>query len=286
MPPDTSTKTGTDLAVRLLAWYDLNRRRLPWRSLPGQPVDAYRVWLSEIMLQQTTVAVVGGYFEKFVGQWPDVAALAGASDDAVLRMWAGLGYYARARNLIRTARTVAARPGGAFPDTVKELKVLPGIGDYTAAAIAAIAFGRPVAAVDGNAERVMARRFAVDEPLPRAKKPLGALAQSLVPAARPGDFAQALMDLGATVCTPRRPKCGACPWASDCRALAGGLVETLPKKLPKKPRPTRYGVVFVVSNSKGAVLVRTRPPVGLLGGMAEFPSTQWLQTPPEEGAVQ
>lgn len=279
-PPDTSTKTGADLAARLLDWYDLNRRRLPWRAAPGQPVDPYRVWLSEIMLQQTTVVVVGGYFEKFLNQWPDVAALAGAADDAVLRMWAGLGYYARARNLIRTARAVAARPGGAFPDTVKELKALPGIGDYTAAAIAAIAFGRPVAAVDGNAERVMARLFAVAEPVPRAKKQLGALAQSLVPAARPGDFAQALMDLGATVCTPRKPKCGACPWAGDCRALATGQAEILPRKLPKKPRPIRYGVVFFVSNDDGAVLMRTRPPKGLLGGMAEFPSTQWLAARP------
>ncbi|MHA1523308.1 MAG: A/G-specific adenine glycosylase [Alphaproteobacteria bacterium] len=285
-PIDNPSGANADLAARLLAWWDVHRRHLPWRAALGQAADPYAVWLSEIMLQQTGVVVVKDYFEKFVARWPTVAALAGASEGDVLRMWAGLGYYARARNLVRTARLVAARPGGAFPDTVAELKALPGIGDYTSAAIGAIAFGRQAAAMDGNAERVMARLYGVGEPLPRAKKHLGKLAQELVPARRPGDFAQSLMDLGATVCKPRRPDCAKCPWARDCRALATGQTGELPRKSPKKPRPTRYGVVFFVSNDDGAVLVRDRPSKGLLGGLAEFPSTPWQATRPSNANAQ
>ncbi|HJU17036.1 MAG TPA: A/G-specific adenine glycosylase, partial [Stellaceae bacterium] len=212
----------------LLAWYDRHRRDLPWRAPPGGRPDPYRVWLSEIMLQQTTVTAVAPYFDRFTARWPDISALAAAPLDAVLQEWQGLGYYARARNLHACARMVAARHGGLFPADPAALSALPGIGAYTAAAIAAIAFGRPVAAVDGNAERVLARLYGVGEPLPAARTHLKTLAAALVPRDRPGDFAQALMDLGATICTPRRPRCVLCPWRTGCVAAAAGIAEALP----------------------------------------------------------
>jgi A/G-specific adenine glycosylase len=263
----------------LLAWYDRHRRALPWRSPPGEPADPYRVWLSEIMLQQTTVVTVAPYFDRFVARWPDIRALAAASLDEVLHEWQGLGYYARARNLHACARVVVEHHGGHFPEHPEQLRALPGIGDYTAAAIAAIAFDRPLAAVDGNVERVVARLFTVSEPLPQAKPKLRALATELVPEQRAGDFAQALMDLGATLCTPRRPRCVLCPWCSACSAAAAGIAESLPARLAKPERPLRYGVVFWLSRDDGAVLLRRRPEKGLLGGMIELPSTPWREMP-------
>jgi A/G-specific adenine glycosylase len=263
----------------LLAWYDRHRRSLPWRAAPGMPPDPYRVWLSEIMLQQTTVAAVGPYFDRFVARWPDISALAAASLDEILRAWQGLGYYARARNLYACAGTVAERHGGAFPTERAALRTLPGIGDYTAAAIAAIAFDRRVAAVDGNVERVVARLYAVGEPLPAVKKRLKALAAALVPERRAGDFAQAMMDLGATICTPRRPRCVLCPWREACAAAASGQPEALPAPTEKPDRPLRYGVAFWLIRADGAVLLRRRPEKGLLGGMIEIPSTPWRTVP-------
>jgi A/G-specific adenine glycosylase len=263
----------------LLAWYDRHRRDLPWRAPPGCPADPYRVWLSEIMLQQTTVAAVGPYFERFVARWPNVAALAAASLDDVLQEWQGLGYYARARNLHACARVVAARHGGVFPPKLSELRGLPGIGGYTAAAIAAIAFDHRVAAVDGNVERVVARLYAVGEPVSVAKPRLQALATVLVPERRAGDFAQAMMDLGATICTPRRPRCVLCPWRTACAAAAQGIAHALPTPTGKPERPLRYGVAFWITRPDGAVLLRRRPEKGLLGGMIEIPSTPWRTEP-------
>jgi len=263
----------------LLAWYDRQRRDLPWRSPPGERPDPYRVWLSEIMLQQTTVATVGPYFDRFVARWPDIRALAAASLDEVLHLWQGLGYYARARNLHACARAVVDRHGARFPDDPRQLRALPGIGDYTAAAIAAIAFDRPLAAVDGNVERVVARLFAERAPLPGAKLRLKALAAALVPTARAGDFAQAMMDLGAVICTPRRPRCMLCPWRGDCAAAAIGIADSLPLQAEKPERPLRHGVAFWLSRGDGAVLLRRRPDAGLLGGMIELPSTPWRAAP-------
>lgn len=264
----------------LLAWYDENARQLPWRVPPGavQRADPYHVWLSEIMLQQTTVAAVKPYFTAFLARWPTVAALAEAADADVMAAWAGLGYYARARNLLACARVVAAQ-GGQFPQTEAELRTLPGIGPYTAAAIAAIAFNQPATVVDGNVERVIARRFAVRSPLPGAKPELTALAATLTPSHRPGDYAQAMMDLGATICTPRSPKCTACPWQDRCIARAQGIAETLPAKTPKAPRPTRHGIAYAAFNAAGEVVLETRPPKGLLGGMLALPSTDWSTNP-------
>jgi A/G-specific adenine glycosylase len=270
-----------DLSTPLLAWYDLNRRRLPWRALPGDAPDAYRVWLSEIMLQQTTVRAVEGYFLAFTRRWPTIADLAAASLDDVLRAWAGLGYYARARNLHRCARDIVARHGGRFPETLEGLERLPGVGPYTAAAIAAIVFGVPVAAVDGNVERVVSRLFAVTRTLPAAKPDIRAAAASLVPAERPGDHAQAMMDLGALVCTPRAPGCRCCPLADGCLARRTGIETTLPRKAPRLERPVRYGTAFWAGSRDGAVLMRRRPERGLLGGMMEFPSTDWLADAPD-----
>ncbi|HEX3884219.1 MAG TPA: A/G-specific adenine glycosylase [Stellaceae bacterium] len=266
----------------LLDWYDRHRRDLPWRAPPGRRPDPYRVWLSEIMLQQTTVYTVGPYFDRFVARWPDVFALAAASLDDVLVEWQGLGYYARARNLHRCARAVAEGDGGVFPDTVEGLRELPGIGAYTAAAIAAIAFDRRAAAVDGNVERVVARAYAVTEPLPGCKPRLRALAETLVPPRRAGDFAQAAMDLGATICTPRRPRCVLCPWRDDCAAARAGIAETLPARAEKPERPLRHGTVFWLTRPDGAVLLRRRPEEGLLGGMIEVPSTPWRASPWED----
>jgi len=262
----------------MLDWYDRHRRSLPWRAEPGHPSDPYAVWLSEIMLQQTTVATVGPYFGAFTARWPRVEDLASASLDAVLHAWQGLGYYARARNLHACARVVADRFGGRFPDTEEGLRQLPGIGAYTAAAIAAIAFDRPATVVDGNVERVMARLFAVETPLPDAKPELRAHAETLTPAHRPGDYAQAVMDLGATVCTPRKPRCVLCPWMTSCRARAAGDPERLPAKRPKAERPVRRGVAFWLVRPDGAILLRRRPESGLLGGMMEVPSTPWRDT--------
>ncbi|MSP89731.1 MAG: A/G-specific adenine glycosylase [Alphaproteobacteria bacterium] len=263
------------IARPLLAWYDRHRRRLPWRAPPGETPDPYRVWLSEIMLQQTTVAAVGPYFERFFARWPDVSALAEAPVEDVMRAWAGLGYYARARNLHACARTVAAEHGGQFPTDEAGLRALPGIGPYTAAAIAAIAFDRRATAVDGNIERVIARLFALATPLPRVKPELRRLAATLAPARRCGDYTQAMMDLGATVCTSRAPKCPICPLARMCAARAGGLAEDLPRRAPKPVRPLRHGIAFWAIAPDGAVLLRRRPARGLLGGMMEVPSTDW-----------
>jgi A/G-specific adenine glycosylase len=264
----------TALAQRLLDWYDRHRRDLPWRAKPGEQPNPYRVWLSEIMLQQTTVAAVTPYFLRFTARFPTLDALADAELDAVLAAWQGLGYYARARHLHKTARLVAAS-GGRFPDTAEALRRLPGIGAYTAAAIAAIAFDRREAALDANVERVMARLDAVETPLPAAKQELRARAQSLVPASRAGDFAQALMDLGATLCTPRNPRCLLCPWTAACLAHRRGMADALPRKPAKAPRPLRFGIAYFLIDSSGAVLLRRRPERGLLGGMMEIPSTDW-----------
>ncbi len=263
----------------LLAWYDRHRRDMPWRAAPGRPPDPYRVWLSEIMLQQTTVATVGPYFDRFVARFPDIHALAAASLDEVLHAWQGLGYYARARNLHACARAVVETHDGQFPNDPALLRALPGIGDYTAAAIAAIAFERPVAAVDGNVERVVARLFAERTPLPSGRKRLRALAATLVPERRAGDFAQAMMDLGAVLCTPRAPRCVLCPWRAECAATALGIAEELPAQAEKPERPLRHAIAFWLTRADGAVLLRRRPERGLLGGMIELPSTDWREAP-------
>jgi A/G-specific adenine glycosylase len=275
----------------LLAWYDRNRRRLPWRAPPGEAADPYRVWLSEIMLQQTTVKTVGPYFEKFLARWPDIDAMATASLDDVLRMWAGLGYYLRARNLHACAVTVRRDHGGAFPDTEEGLRALPGIGPYTAAAIAAIAFGRRAMPVDGNIERVVSRLFAMEEPLPKAKPRIRELAATLLceicsgdGKSRAGDSAQALMDLGATICTPKKPACALCPLGDDCVARLRGDQEAFPRKTPKKAGELRRGAAFVVRRGDD-LLVRTRPAKGLLGGMTEVPTSLWLAAQDDAAAL-
>jgi A/G-specific adenine glycosylase len=262
-------------AEALLAWYDRHRRALPWRVAAGERPDPYRVWLSEIMLQQTTVRAVAPYYGRFLARWGDVRALAAAPLDDVLKAWAGLGYYARARNLHACARAVVERHGGAFPHSEAELRALPGIGAYTAAAIAAIAFDAPASPVDGNIERVVARLFAVEAPLPGAKPELRRLARALTPQQRAGDFAQAMMDLGATVCTPKKPACALCPWNDGCAAFARGNAEAFPRRVPKREGALRRGAAFVAHRADGLVLVRTRPAKGLLGGMTEVPTTEW-----------
>ncbi len=264
-------------AAALLRWYDRHRRVLPWRALPGERPDPYRVWLSEVMLQQTTVTAVAPYFARFTTRWPSVRALAQAPLDDVLKLWAGLGYYARARNLHSCAKLVAGRHGGHFPDSEAELAALPGIGPYTAAAIAAIAFSARTAAIDGNAERVLARYFAVEEKLPTAKPRMRRLVDGLLPATRSGDFAQALMDLGATICTPKKPACGLCPWAQDCLARRRGDPETFPRKARKRQGHLRRGAAFVLKRADNAILLRRRAPDGLLGGMIEVPTTEWTR---------
>lgn len=267
-------------AADLLAWYDRHHRRLPWRVSPpeqtqGVVADPYRVWLSEIMLQQTTVAAVKSYFEAFTARWPRVGDLAAADEAEVMKAWAGLGYYSRARNLHACAKAVVAEHGGRFPGSEDALRALPGIGAYTAAAIAAIAFDRKATVVDGNVERVVARIFAVEEEMPAAKPALRKLAATLTPEVRPGDFAQATMDLGATICTPKKPACALCPWTASCRARALGIAETLPMRAAKTARPERVGVCHVAVRADGAVLLRRRPPKGLLGGMSEPPGGDW-----------
>ncbi len=261
-----------EIAAAVLAWYDRHRRSLPWRAPPGVPPDPYVVWLSEIMLQQTRVEAVKPYFENFLRRWPNVAALAAAPLEAVMQQWAGLGYYSRARSLYACAQAIVAEHGGNFPTSEAALRALPGIGRYTAAAIAAIAFGQKAAAVDGNVERVLARLEALDVPLPAAKPLLAEKAARLVPDERPGDFAQAMMDLGATICTPRRPACGICPLHLRCSAAAQTMPEDWPRKTPKATRPHRRGAAFVLRRGD-LLLLRKRPPRGLLGGMTEFPST-------------
>jgi A/G-specific adenine glycosylase len=263
-----------DAAV-LLVWYDRHRRVLPWRALPGATPDPYRVWLSEIMLQQTTVRAVAPFYARFLARFPSIDTLAAAPLDEVLKAWAGLGYYARARHLHACARAVVADHNGRFPDTEKGLRALPGIGSYTAAAIAAIAFDRRASPVDGNIERVIARLYRVEEPLPAAKPVIRRLAETLTPARRPGDFAQALMDLGATICTPREPACILCPWNGACGARRLGAAELYPRKAPKVEGRLRRGAAFVAVRRDGFVLLRTRPATGLLGGMTEVPTTAW-----------
>lgn len=277
---------GPDTVAALLSWYDAEKRDLPWRSTRRKKSDPYRVWLSEIMLQQTTVKAVIPYFERFTARWPTVGDLAAASLDDVLAMWAGLGYYSRARNLKKCADAVVADHGGAFPSSEEGLRALPGIGPYTAAAIAAIAFGQKATPVDGNIERVIARLFAVRQPMPAAKTEIKRLAATLTPSRRAGDFAQAMMDLGASICSPRRPSCLMCPVQQDCAAHAAGLEEALPYKSAKMERPNRHGVAFVVLREDGSVLLRQRAEAGLLGGMLEVPSTPWGdRLPPIEEAL-
>ncbi|MCI2394610.1 A/G-specific adenine glycosylase [Aliiroseovarius sediminis] len=268
----------------LLAWYDRHARELPWRVGPadraaGVVPDPYAVWLSEIMLQQTTVAAVRDYFTRFMTLWPTVEALADADDDRVMGEWAGLGYYARARNLLKCARVVAQM--GAFPRTRAALEELPGIGPYTSAAIAAIAYDLPETVVDGNVERVMSRVFQIETPLPDAKPEMKQRAASLTPDARPGDYAQAVMDLGATICTPKSPACGICPWNRHCQARAAGVQATLPARAPKTPKPTRYGVAYLARRTDGLWLVERRPEKGLLGGMFGWPGADWGDTATE-----
>ena len=273
-----------DPAAALLTWYDTHRRVLPWRALKGRRADPYHVWLSEIMLQQTTVQAVAGYYRKFLARWPTVAALAEAPLDDVLAAWAGLGYYARARNLHKCAVEVAQHRGGKFPGTAAELKALPGIGAYTAGAIAAIAFDQREAAMDANAERVAARYSAMDEPFPGGKVRLRALGQSWVPEKRAGDFAQALMDLGSAICTVKRPACANCPIAKGCRARELGIQETLPIKAPKMERPLKRGAAFVAVKA-GAVLLVKRPDKGLLASMLEPPLGPWTEKFPKRDAA-
>ena len=268
-------------AASLLRWYDRHRRTMPWRAGPGESADPYHVWLSEIMLQQTTVAAVGPYFRRFLERFPTVDALAAAPVDTVMEAWAGLGYYARARNLHACAKAVTAL--GAFPRDVAGLRALPGVGAYTAAAVASIAFGVPVVPVDGNVERVTARLFAIDTPLPAARPLVAAAAARLGSdrdaAARPSDFTQALFDLGATVCTPRNPACALCPWRDPCLGRQGGDPARLPVKASKRARPVRFGAVFWVLDAGGCVLLRRRAASGLLGGMLELPGTAWVDAP-------
>ncbi|WP_084860846.1 A/G-specific adenine glycosylase [Salibaculum halophilum] len=272
------------ISRHLLAWYDHHARDLPWRIGPsaraaGVRPDPYRVWLSEIMLQQTTVAAVRSYFHAFTTRWPTVADLAAAEDAEVMAAWAGLGYYARARNLLKCARQVVADHGGRFPESRAALLTLPGIGPYTASAIAAIAFDEAATVVDGNVERVMARLHDVQTPLPTAKPELTTLAARHTPSDRPGDYAQAVMDLGATICTPKSPACGICPLRGECAARAQGHAADLPRKLPKKPKPTRRGIAYVARRDDGAWLLETRPDTGLLGGMLGWPTSDWDEDP-------
>lgn len=285
-PPAIRDDPGSreDIVGPLLAWYARHRRELPWRAPKGASADPYRVWLSEVMLQQTTVATVRPRFAAWTRRWPDFASLSRASEAEVMAAWAGLGYYARARNLLAAAKVIAAEHGGALPDTEAALRRLPGFGDYTAAAVAAIAFGRRAVVVDANVARVTARLFALSEPLPAGARAIRAAAAALFPDERSGDIAQALMDLGSAICTPRRPRCLLCPIASGCAALASGEPEAFPRRKPKRDRPHRYGTAFWLERD-GCVLLVRRPAEGLLGGMRALPTGPWDDTPPGlEGA--
>ena len=273
-----------DLSEELLTWYDVHARAMPWRIDPadskaGKRPDPYFIWMSEVMLQQTTVAAVKEYFRKFTTIWPTVRDLAAADDADVMAAWAGLGYYARARNLLKCARVVVEEHNGVFPDTVDALIKLPGVGPYTAAAVASIAFNRQATVLDGNVERVMSRMYDVHDPLPGVKPELMKLADVLTPSGRPGDYAQAVMDLGATICTPKNPACGICPWRDPCQARIAGTATELPKKTPKKKTPIRLGYVYVARREDGSWLLETRPDKGLLGGMLAFPTSDWSDDP-------
>ena len=276
------TDPSGDLPLILLEWYDVHARAMPWRVPPaaraaGVRPDPYRIWLSEVMLQQTTVATVRDYYQRFTARWPTVADLAAAADADVMGEWAGLGYYARARNLLKCARAVVADHDGHFPADHAALLKLPGIGPYTAAAVSSIAFDLPFTVLDGNVERVMARLYDIHTPLPAAKPDLMTRAQALTPTTRPGDYAQAVMDLGATICTPKSSACGICPWRDPCLARRNGTAAELPKKAPKKPKPIRHGTVYLGQRADGAWLLETRPDKGLLGGMLGWPGTDWIE---------
>nr|WP_085306547.1 A/G-specific adenine glycosylase [Planktotalea arctica] len=273
--------------LTLLEWYDRHARAMPWRISPadrraGVRPDPYRIWMSEVMLQQTTVAAVKDYFTRFTQRWPRVSDLAAAKDADVMGEWAGLGYYARARNLLKCARVVANEHGGVFPNTHAALLELPGIGPYTAAAVSSIAYDLPETVLDVNVERVMARLYDVHTPLPAAKPELMVLAEALTPRKRAGDYAQAVMDLGATICTPKNPACGICPWRTPCEGRLAGTHLELPKKTPKKPKPVRQGIAYVAQRVDGAYLLETRPDSGLLGGMLGWPGSEWAETPPTD----
>lgn len=269
-----------DKAANLLRWYDENARELPWRVPPelsknGHLPDPYHVWLSEIMLQQTQVKTVIAYFLKFLKLWPSLTDMAQADTEDILKAWAGLGYYSRARNLKKCADLLYAEYDGNFPSDAGELTKLPGIGAYTSAAISAIAFGKPAVVVDGNIERIMARFHLISTPIPKAKPEIAAHVNAILPEVRAGDFAQAMMDLGATICTPKSPDCNCCPWEIGCKAKERGEQLNFPVKLPKKPKPKRRGAAFVAISDDGYVLLRKRPDQGLFAGMSEVPTTDW-----------
>jgi len=285
--PDKSNSHdyAASIAPMLLGWYDANARILPWRAPPGtNAADPYAVWLSEIMLQQTTVQAVAPYFARFLARWPSVHALASAAEEDVMAAWAGLGYYARARNLMACARAVSRDHGGRFPDNEDDLRDLPGVGAYTAAAIAAIAFGRRAVVIDANVERVIARLFAMAEPLPAIRRAIRMAADSITPDARAGDFAQAMMDLGSSLCSVRQPACLACPLRNACRAHAQGIAEKLPVKAPKKPRPQRHGTAWWIERN-GHVWLARRPKGGMLGGMMAFPDDGWRARTDGDGTL-
>lgn len=279
--PDKKTVNGFRAAM--LAWYDVHWRKMPWRAPPHERPDPYHDWLSEIMLQQTTVPTVGRYFTRFVELWPTVGDLADAPQEEVMKEWAGLGYYARARNLHKCAKVVANDYAGRFPPDIETLKSLPGIGDYTANAIAAIAFDQPSVVVDGNVERVMARVFNIQTPLPAAKKEMKEAAGLMAAGRtdRPGDYAQALMDLGAMICTPTKPACGLCPVNRYCAARALGVAEQLPRRAAKKTKPVRYGHLYWIEDRQGRVLLERRPEKAMMGGMPGLPTSEWLDNPQE-----
>jgi A/G-specific adenine glycosylase len=284
LAPRGAPAQTSEIASHVLAWWDRHRRILPWRALPGRHADPYLVWLSEILLQQTTVQAVIPYFERFRALWPRVEDLAAAPLDEVMRAFAGLGYYSRARNLHACAREIAQR-GGVFPRREAELRALPGVGAYTAAAVAAIAFGEPATPVDGNIARIMTRLGAIEQPIAKARVAIAKAAAALTPHDRPGDFAQALMDIGATICTPRNPDCPACPMQSACAALATGAPQAYPRKAPRKERPHRRGAAFFAQAADGSILLRTRAPRGLLGGTLELPGAPWSSDyAPDEAA--
>ena len=275
---DQREKAGR-LTGALLAWYDRHRRSLPWRAEPDEQADPYHVLVSELMLQQTTVATVTSRFGPFIARFPDLESLARAAESDVLHAWQGLGYYRRARALHAAARAVMRDHDGRLPTDVETLQSLPGIGDYTAKAVAAIAFDQPVLPIDGNGVRVLARAFAIDTPMPKAAKEVRDLALAFEPCLRPADLAQAVMDLGATICRPKQPRCTSCPWRSACTAHREGTAESLPQRAPKAKRPVRQGVAFLVTRPDGAILIRRRPSDGLLGGLHELPSSDWRPPP-------